>query len=244
MTQRANIQENISDENENIELNIYEIAHDIRGIVARTGSITNLLFEKLIDNEDKEIKDLLTMLLKVNSQGDTMLKDFIFFNELEKKKNYSETLKRTEITELIETQLEPYKVICKSRGIQLEIQIDTVQAISFVNENDIRRVIDNILSNALKFTYSGGQIKVSFMKAGLKGVLKIIDDGIGIPEKTQSELFVSYSKARRIGILKENSTGLGLFIAKKIMEMNNGTVSICSTENVGTACTITFNLSS
>jgi signal transduction histidine kinase len=105
----------------------------------------------------------------------------------------------------------------------------------FADKNQVGLVIRNTVSNALKFTNSGGEIILqSSNTEGGKMSLTISDNGIGIPQDIQNQLFTINEKASRRGTAQEKGQGLGLILAKEMMEANEGSLKIESVENKGT----------
>lgn len=97
----------------------------------------------------------------------------------------------------------------------------------------IREVIDNLLSNAIHYTNSGGSITVNIKKVDANFVVEVTDTGIGIAEKAIPNLFAKFYRVH--GGLASGSvgTGLGLFISKSILERHKGSVTVTSKEGVG-----------
>jgi signal transduction histidine kinase len=103
-----------------------------------------------------------------------------------------------------------------------------------------RHVIDNLVSNALK--YSDGDARVTVLSDGMRAVIEVADRGIGIPEDELSTLFTRFgraSNARRRGIA---GSGIGLYVAMKIVEVHRGTLTVRSKENEGSTFTVTLPL--
>ena len=96
-------------------------------------------------------------------------------------------------------------------------------------------VVDNLVSNALKFTPAGGLITVGLQERAGRVVLTVRDTGIGIPEALQADLFEKFSASARTGVGGETSAGLGLFITKQIVQLHRGKVWVESREGAG-AC--------
>ena len=108
----------------------------------------------------------------------------------------------------------------------------------FADKDDIQRVILNILTNSIKYTPDGGNIKIYVGFVFNDAYIKIIDNGIGIPEGDLNRIFerfyrVDKSRAREMG-----GTGLGLSIAKEILDKNGGSIDIKSEVNKGTEVVI------
>jgi signal transduction histidine kinase len=99
----------------------------------------------------------------------------------------------------------------------------------------IERVMQNLIDNALKFTPEGGKIEIKTMQSiGNQIEISVTDNGIGIPESDREHIFARYYKAGNFTDLK-NSTGLGLAIAKKILDLHQSTLDLVSIENVGSS---------
>lgn len=111
-----------------------------------------------------------------------------------------------------------------------------------INASKLERVLDNLISNSIKFSNDDQAVKVELSKDHSNAILKIIDYGIGIPKELQSLLFNQFSKASREGLNGEKSTGLGLHITKKIIEENKGQLLVTSKVNMGTTFTVILPL--
>ncbi len=100
--------------------------------------------------------------------------------------------------------------------------------------NMIEIVVRNLLSNAMKFTHSGGKIWIE-AEIGKDGnfILRVLDSGIGIPSAIVNELFSASNQKGRIGLHGERSSGLGLMLCKEFVEKHHGTISVESVENKG-----------
>ena len=98
----------------------------------------------------------------------------------------------------------------------------------------IERVILNILTNAIKYTKENGNIKIYVGFVYNDAYIKVIDNGIGIPEEDLPRVFERFYRVEKARAREMGGTGLGLAIAKEIIEQNNGSISIKSTYGKGT----------
>lgn len=110
------------------------------------------------------------------------------------------------------------------------------------NASKLERVIDNLISNAFKFSAIDKEIRIAASKVKDKVLIKVSDRGIGIPSELQSHIFEQFSKAGRKGLQGEKSIGLGLHISHKIIEQHQGELLVNSVENEGTTFTIQLPL--
>lgn len=221
-------------------LSIYYVAHDLKGLIGRISGLNSLLRVKLVNDTNSEVTEYSNMINSMCEQGNQMISDFIFKDSLNHKKDYQQTRSLVLLNDLIQCQSRIHQLLAHKKEIELIMIIPEENIYCFVNTEDIKRVIDNLLSNAVKFTSREGNIRVELHVFIESVVMEISDSGIGIPMELQKELFFSYTKAKRLGTENEYSTGLGLTIAKKIIEMNDGTISLNSSENIGTTVSVEF----
>ena len=98
----------------------------------------------------------------------------------------------------------------------------------------------NLIHNSIKFTPQGGSIKVMLSQVGDQVEFRIVDTGVGISEDDQTRIFERFFKADKSRTNSGGSSGLGLSIVKKIVELHQGTVEVESKVNVGTTFTVSL----
>jgi len=106
----------------------------------------------------------------------------------------------------------------------------------------MRQVIDNIISNAIKYTPRGGTVQVVTLREGGDAVLRVADSGIGIASADLDSVFVPYFRARSATASGIAGTGLGMSIARTIVEENGGSIGLESTLGSGTIVTVRLPL--
>lgn len=123
-------------------------------------------------------------------------------------------------------------------GHQFDCHLPPEPVYAALDVNKFTQVVNNLVSNAIKFTPDGGHITVRVEPCPGCVRIHIVDDGIGIPAALQPLLFERFTKARRRGLRGEETTGLGLMLCKTIVEWHQGTLTISSTEGQGSTFTI------
>jgi PAS domain S-box-containing protein len=109
------------------------------------------------------------------------------------------------------------------------------------DEKLIRQIISNLLQNAVKYSPPGSTIIFSIGCEGSQRVIiRVSDEGIGIPEKDRRRIFQTFYRAGNVGLI--TGTGLGLAITKRAVEMHGGTITFESTIGKGTIFTVTLPL--
>jgi signal transduction histidine kinase len=147
----------------------------------------------------------------------------------------------SDIGEVIQNAVEPY--LPQASKKQILISTDTYYPLPKVDVDPVRitQVLNNLISNSLKFTPPNGKVVVSAKPGDGIVTVGVSDNGIGIPESEQKDLFSKYYQIRTTPHeLAKKGTGLGLYITKGIVEAHNGSVGVISSEGKGT--TIYFTL--
>jgi two-component system sensor histidine kinase/response regulator len=138
-----------------------------------------------------------------------------------------------DLATLVRESVESARPPADAKQIRLEVSVDEVPPFRG-DRARLAQLIDNLVSNALKFTLEGGSVTVSLTRGDGCAVLEVQDTGIGIPEAEQDLLFDRFFRARGATSRAIQGTGLGLSIAKTIAESHGGQISFESVEEVGT----------
>lgn len=117
-------------------------------------------------------------------------------------------------------------------GVTVEVTGEQ-RLMAVVDLQRMRQVLDNLIQNALKFTPSGGHVEVSVRSLGPRFEIVVRDDGIGIPPEECESVFEKFYRTRRAAQVARG-TGLGLPIARSIVELHGGTLSAESDGRTGT----------
>jgi signal transduction histidine kinase len=109
-----------------------------------------------------------------------------------------------------------------------------------LDENKTRQVIMNFIDNAIYYTPLGGNIKVRLRPAGSNIQLEVKDSGIGVPVADQPKLFSKFYRADNAQKMRPDGTGLGLYLAKRVVEEQGGKIIFHSTEGRGSTFGFSF----
>ena len=223
---------------------VANVSHELNTPLTTIKSYTETMLdsEGVLQQEDL-VRQFLTV---IDSEADRMsrlVKDLLQLSRLESQR---ETWHKSvqNITAIVESVIQKNMINANNKNQQLNALFDPAGDLpAYVDPDKIEQVLLNILSNAIKYTESGGRIDVDALRRGDYIYITVRDNGIGIAEKEMSRLFerfyrVDKARSRSMG----SGTGLGLSIAKQIVEEHEGTISIESKEGKGTAVTIRLPL--
>ena len=207
------------------------MAHDLRNpLSGMSGLAAVLLEDETISDENKHLIKLIeTTSLNTNDMISELLKSGLALDEKEKIEKLPLDI-RTLVFDSIE--LLQFKANDKQQQILFESGNNPV--IIEVNHEKIWRAVNNLVVNAIKFSHTGGIIRVGVTSNATNALITIADNGIGIPDNQKDVIFEMFTPAKKPGTDGEQPFGLGLSISKRIIEMHNGKIWFESREGKGT----------
>jgi len=147
----------------------------------------------------------------------------------------------TDLHALIHEICEPREPLALEKGITLTQELPAALPPVRADRAKLRRIIVNLLSNALKFTPKGGRVTVRVEMTGENAVrIAVADTGVGIAAEDLPHLFAKYEQAGSRSAQGENGTGLGLYITRQLVELHGGEIHVES--EVGKGSTFSFTL--
>jgi signal transduction histidine kinase len=214
------------------------IAHDLRSPVVNILYMLNLLK----DEEYKEKYDTFAdTSIQYAQQVISLLENMLVWGRgQEDKIKFSP--ERRDLADIILTNMSIFKDTADKKEISVNFtQIGNSKA--FFDKDLLDIIIRNLLSNAVKYTERGGRISILLKDRRTTGegiILKVCDNGVGIPESKQKYLFTSAEIESTPGTENEKGTGFGLKLCNELIKINEGTISVQSKEGEGTCFSITL----
>lgn len=214
------------------------VSHDIKNPL--TGIIG--LVKLMRDSDKITPEEQIQMLSVIEDSGSNLLNLVREILDRESRKTEPEELdySQTEIYDLIQRIISMNKAKSVLKNIQLNYSVTPRDLQTEIDQNKIEIAINNLVSNALKFTPSGGKVHIEIFQQNDELFIKVNDTGIGIPEKMQSNLFKDTHKYSREGTNGEVGTGLGLDIVQLYVELHGGKIWVESDLKIGTTFYITI----
>jgi hypothetical protein len=224
----------LEEKNVKTEMSMSIVSHEIRTpITAIIGFLENIImnnkdFPKTIDNMIKKaysnamrLKELINNLLDLNKLNAGKLEIYEENNDLKA---------------LVEEILLNNETLMEIKNIKVINEIEEKKEV-ISDSAMLYQIINNVVTNSIKYNKDSGELRVSMVEEGNSIVLAISDTGIGISEENKERVFLEY---KRIKGSKEKGTGLGLPLAKKLIELNGGNIWFHSEINKGTTFFLRF----
>ncbi len=214
-------------------------AHDLKNPVSIMPLLADLIMENkenpaAIDDISKQIKDAgRRMANTINSLIDSAIED---------SDSMQLRLRKVDLLRLIRGVVDANLAPARKKGQELIFESGEDCHI-YADLRRITEVVDNVVSNAIKFSGANQKIEVSYQKKEEKAVIKVVDNGPGLTRDDLKNLFRRFTSLSAEPTGGESSTGLGLFIAKEIVQAHNGSIYAESEgKGKGSCFTIEFPL--
>ena len=215
-------------------------AHDLRNPL----SVVSAASQFLLDDASRALPEAkrTDFMRRINASSEFMLKlidDLLDVAKIESGKLDLE-LKDEDLCALIDENLVMNQMLAERKGIRLDFAHECGVPRFRFDRGKVEQVLNNLISNALKFSQSGTAVTVTASRVNGSAVVSVRDHGQGIPPEELDKLFKPFSKTSVRSTAGERSTGLGLAIAHKIVEGHHG--CIWAESEVGKGSTFSFSL--
>ena len=212
------------------------VSHEFKTPLSGILTSSQLLSKyKLTEHQKKRDKHIKTITDKVHFLNN-ILNDFLSIEKIETGKvNYK--FNHFKLSNVVNEVVYNANMLLKE-GQQINYPENIDDLSLYQDEKIIQLIFSNLLHNAIKYSPEGSVIDLQIKQDSTFTTLIIIDEGIGIPEKDQGNIFDRYFRAENV--INTQGTGIGLNIAKNHLENLGGTISFKSKENIGTTFVITF----
>lgn len=210
------------------------VAHQLRTPLSGIKWILNMLISGELGALGIEQKTFLMKGYESNERMISLVDDMLRADRIESGRDHYRFIS-TDIVGLVDNVLLDIFSEAYSRHIKIEFHkpteaLPTVQ----VDQEKMRGVLQNILENAIKYTSGHGTVTISLSRDSSSLTLAVADTGIGIPKEEQKYIFNQFFRASNAIKIQTDGSGLGLFIARSIIESHRGTISFESQEGKGT----------
>lgn len=210
-------------------------AHQLRTPASAVKWTTRMLLDGDLGEMTKEQKEAIEKAYKTNEKMIRLVNDLLNVAQIEEGR-YLSKLVLSDIEEIIQSVIDIYKETIEQKKLKFEFQKPEEGLPKvMLDKEKIRIAIKNLLDNAVRYTFAGGRVKVSIKKKREEREIEvqIQDTGLGIPASQQSKVFTNFFRGSNIMKVETEGTGLGLFIAKNIIEAHGGEIWFESEEEKG-----------
>jgi signal transduction histidine kinase len=220
---------------------VYLLSHDLRTFAGNSRELARLILE---ENPSDSVTEYADLICQSTNQQFVFIETFIQLikdeDEISKKRLKAQNIKLSDILSLVGDQVAQKLA---SKQIELVTVIEVEEVCIKMEKDLLIRVLVNLIDNAIKFSFPSSEIKVRIHLEKGELVFEVSDSGIGFDPKYKEELFRKFTNRGRLGTANEPSTGIGLYLCKKIVEKYHGKLTAESEgANKGATFSIFLNM--
>ena len=209
-------------------------AHDIRTPLSLVlAPLNDMAKDKQLSEQSKNFLSM------AQRNGDKLMKMVTQLLDIQKydTNNIKINVQQVTLKKFLIHEIERFETLATQKKQSITIG-NCVDSEVWIDQNILEAILENLISNAIKYTPENGSIEVSAVLENGEIALKVKDSGIGIPQNDQKGIFGLFYRAKNAINSKESGTGLGLMITKNMAEKMNATLSFESKEGKGTTFTL------
>lgn len=210
---------------------VANVSHELKTPITTIKSYAETLLERDLDKNTSQ--KFLTVIDNECDRMTRLVKDLLQLSNLDYKKI---DWKRSEVSlaNILKDIISNLDLLFKEKDQEVIINIQEDMENIVVDKDGIEQVILNIISNAIKYTEKHGQIKIESYQSGNNLIVKVSDNGIGVPVEDLERIFERFYRVEKGRSRDLGGTGLGLAIAKEIIEAHGGKITLNSNPGKGT----------
>ncbi|HEY0077379.1 MAG TPA: ATP-binding protein [Pyrinomonadaceae bacterium] len=214
--------------------------HDLRSPLTVISGVISFFTSGRLGELSPEQKNMVAMMERNTQNLIELVNDLLDASKLESGAMRLD-LSSVELPLLVAELRETVAPLAREKGIALEEHIPEELPPLHADRVKLRRVLVNLVSNALKFTSKGGRVEIRAAQIGDRMArISVADTGVGIQPEDLERLFDKYEQARSRATRSEKGTGLGLYITRQLVELHGGEISV--TSEVGKGSTFSFTI--
>lgn len=217
------------------------VSHQLKSPLSSTLLQTSILLDGMAGEVNEKQRDLLQK-VKAKTKGMTNLVNDILDVCFIEEGGYVTQIEPLNLSEILQRTIEVVQPQAQDKGIALQVTVEDHLPFIHGNKSSMEAMFLNLISNAIKYTPSGGQVSVELGKDGQYIQVKVSDTGIGIEDKDILRIFDKFYRERSERTKHISGTGLGLSIVKGVVDAHRGSIYVESEVGKGTTFTVLLPL--
>ena len=209
---------------------LQHISHELKTPLTTIREGAELLSEQIVGQLNGEQREIAEILHDNSLQLQKLIEDLLNFSSLQSRSSQVYR-KRVELHTVIEDVLEDHKLAMLSRKLVLHASLDPVTISG--DQEKLRILVDNLVSNAIKYSPDGGPLSVSLTVTASEALVDVSDAGPGIPASEREQVFEAFFQGAPVSKGHVRGTGLGLSIAREYAQAHGGDIRVLDSGESG-----------
>jgi signal transduction histidine kinase len=220
---------------------IATVSHELKSpLTTVTGHLEML--ESDIEGVGEEARVSLAAIGRASQRMSRVIEDLLLLRKVgEAQKPLGQ--EAVDLVELVREAVVMTELLTESKDLLVDVVVPMERVLALGEREELDKVVLNVVSNAVKYTPAGRRVRISLETGADVVVLRVADEGLGISEQDQTQLFTEFFRSNNPEAVAQPGTGLGLAIVRRIVERHRGTVEVASTLGQGSTFTISLPVS-
>ncbi len=215
------------------------VSHELRTPLTSIKGYVDLLLEQEAGSINQTQREFLRIVKQNNDRLVTLINDLLDISKIESGRVHFK-IKTQNLTEILTEVTDTFKMLANQKKQIFKLDISNNLPEIAADRDRLSQVVANLVSNAIKYTPTGGTIKVRAMQKDSRVEVRVTDNGMGISQEDQDSLFTKFFRVDSSLTREVGGTGLGLSICKTIIELHGGKIWVDS--DFGKGSTFIFSI--
>ncbi|HPW42751.1 MAG TPA: hybrid sensor histidine kinase/response regulator [Bacteroidales bacterium] len=207
------------------------LSHELKAPLTAVEGYLTMIKERQLGNTLEDYDEAIERSLKRLQGMRNLILNLLDLTKIESGKP-SQKIQNTNLVEIIKTSIDTMMPFAIQKDVKITLQAPE-KVVKYLDPEEMEIIFNNLISNAIKYNKTGGTIEINLTEESGKTIIKVKDSGIGINEENLRELFKDFMRIKSDQTRNISGSGLGLSIVKKIVDLNNGEISVESKLNEG-----------
>ncbi len=217
---------------------VANVSHELKTPLTTIKTYSESLLDWGIDEKSKDsIKKDIERLYNGSIRMESLINDLLLLSRIDGKAIYTRFEKK-ELLPFVRSCIFRTHTQADQKNIDISSFAVVDKTMAYIDTSSFERILMNLISNAIKYTPNGGEIKVYIGSLIDDVYIKVVDNGIGIPQEAQQNIFKRFYRVDTTGSREHGGTGLGLSIVKELVDLHLGQIDLKSEVGVGSEFTI------
>lgn len=208
------------------------VSHQIRAPLSNLNWAIDFLFSGKLDHLEEKYAQYIEIIKENSKRMSELIDDLLMAAKIERNQIFLEETKNS-LEKIISEVISEFIPLSEASNIKIFFEKEGEIPETLFDAKKIKWVVENLLDNAIRYSKEKGEIKILLKRKGNKIYFEIKDQGVGIPKKDQKHIFEKFFRSENALKSQTEGSGLGLFIAKGIIEKSGGKIGFKSKENKG-----------
>ncbi|MFP4690753.1 MAG: ATP-binding protein [Bacteroidales bacterium] len=214
------------------------LSHELKSPINAIEGYLKLMQDKQAGEEIDNYREMIDRSLERIKGMRSLISDLLDLTRMESGEK-TRNLRKMDIVEIAKSVIDSFEPMATQKNIRIELDSDDNIYMN-ADKNEIEIILNNLVSNAVKYNKEDGKVFITMKQTGDQVVVEVEDTGIGMKEEDQQLLFQDFVRIKNTQTKFIPGSGLGLSIAKKMVDLYKGDIQVESEPDKGTKFTVTF----